>query len=119
MVSFSRKLFHHRKENSPILGGTKRFIPCDSCGEQFLKFCLRHQLFKFKQFYMETRFSNIFKTTNVTNFTRAILKSSYRVLQVIFKWKTLKQPVYFFKTTFSSTFSLLFDNQIDITLAIY
>ena len=69
------------------------------------KFCLRQQLFAVKQFCNETRLSNIFKTTNVTNFTEAILKSSYRVLQVISKWKTLKQPVYFFKAVeFSSTF---------------
>ena len=47
---------------------------------QFRKFCLRQQLCAFKEFCMETRLSNIFKTTNVTNFTKAILKSSYRVL---------------------------------------
>ena len=40
-----------------------------------LKFCLRQQLFAFKEFCVETRLSNIFKTTNVTNFTKAILKS--------------------------------------------
>ena len=66
---------------------------------QSSKFCLRQQLFAFNEFYMETRLSNIFKTTNVTNFTKAILKSSYRVLEVTFKWKTLKQPVYFFKSS--------------------
>ena len=66
---------------------------------QSSKFCLRQQLFAFKEFYMDTRLSNIFKTTNVTNFTKAILKSSYRVLEVTFKWKTLKQPVYFFKNS--------------------
>ena len=33
-------------------------------------------------FCMETRLSNILKTTNVTNFTKTILESSYRVLQV-------------------------------------
>ena len=43
------------------------------------------------------KLSNIFKTTNITNFTKAILKSSYRVLQVTFKQKTLKEPVYFLK----------------------
>ena len=52
---------------------------------QLWKFCLRQQLFVFKEFCMETRLSNIFKTTNVTNFTKAIRKSSYRVLQVTFK----------------------------------
>ena len=40
-----------------------------------LKFCLRQQLFAFKEFYMETSLSNISKTTNV-NFTKTILKSS-------------------------------------------
>ena len=44
-------------------------------GWQFLKFYLRQQLFALKEFCMETRLSNIFKTTNVTNFTKAILKS--------------------------------------------
>ena len=49
--------------------------------------------------------SSIFKTTNVTNLAKVILKSSYRVLQVTFKWKTLKQPVYFLKAVeFCSTF---------------
>ena len=79
-------------------------------------FCLRQQLFAFKEFCIETRLSNILKTTNVMNFTKAILKSSYRVLQVTFKQKTLKQPVYFLKAVeFCSTF----DIQIDITLAIF
>ena len=48
-------------------------------------------------FCMETRLSNIFETKNVTNLTKLILESSYRVLKVTFKWKTLKQPVYFLK----------------------
>ena len=65
---------------------------------------------------METRLSNIFKTTNVTNLTKVILESSYRVLQVTSKWKTLKQPVYFLKTV---RFCPTFDIQIDITLAIF
>ena len=64
---------------------------------------------------METRLFNIFKTANVTKLTKAILESSYRVLQVTSKWKTLKQPVYFLRAIeFWSTF----DIQIDITLAI-
>ena len=46
---------------------------------------------------METRLSNIFKTTNFTNLTKVIQQNSYRVLQVTSKWKTLKQPVYFLK----------------------
>ena len=64
---------------------------------QFSKFCLRQQLCAFKEFCMETRLSNIFKTTNVTNLTKVIQQNSYRVLQVTSKWKTLKQPVYFLK----------------------
>ena len=65
---------------------------------------------------METRLSNIFKITNVTNLTKVIQESSYRVLQVTSKQKTLKQPVYFLKVVeFCSTF----DIQIDITLAIF
>ena len=84
--------------------------------EQFSEFCLRQQLFAFKEFYMETRQYNIFKTTNFPNFTKAILKSSYRALKVLFKQKTLKQPVYLLKAfEFCSTF----DIQIDITLAIF
>ena len=60
---------------------------------------LRHERVKKK------RFSNIFKTTNVTNFTKAILKSSYRVQKVAFKYKTLKQPVYVLKAVkFCCTF---------------
>ena len=50
-----------------------------------------------EEFCMETKLSNIFKTTNVTNLTKVIQQSSYRVLQVKYKWKTLKQPVYFLK----------------------
>ena len=65
--------------------------------KQFSKFCLRQQLFAFKEFCMETRLSNIFKTTNATNFNKAILKTSYRVVQVTFKQKTLKQPAYLLK----------------------
>ena len=83
---------------------------------QFRKFCLRQQLCAFKEFCMETRLSNIFKTTNVTNFTKAILKSFYRVLEVTSKWKTLKQPIYFLRAVeFCSTF----DIQFDVTLAIF
>ena len=62
---------------------------------QFLKFHLRQQLFALKEFCMENRLSDIFKTTNVTKLTKAILKSSYRILQVTSKCKILKQPAYF------------------------
>ena len=63
---------------------------------------------------MEMRLSNIFKTTNVTKLTKTVLKSSYRVLQDIFKWKTLKQPIYFLRAV---KFWPTFDIQISISLA--
>ena len=47
----------------------------------------------FKELCMETRLPIIFKTTNITNLTKIIQESSYRVLQVTSKQKTLKQPV--------------------------
>ena len=65
---------------------------------------------------METRLSNIFQTTNVTNLTKIIQKSSYRVLQVTSKWKTLKQPIYFLKAV---EFWPTFDIQVDIALAVF
>ena len=83
---------------------------------QFSKFCLRQELCVFKEFCMERRFSNIFKTTNVTNLTKVIQQNSYRVLQVTFKWKTLKQPVYFLKAV---EFRPIFDVHVDIALAIF
>ena len=64
---------------------------------QFSKFCLRQQLFTFKNICMEIRLSNTFKTTSVTKLTKVILESSYRVLQATFKWKTPKRTVYFLK----------------------
>ena len=48
--------------------------------------------------------------------TTIIQESSYRVLQVTSKWKTLKQPVYVFK---AFEFWPTFDIQIDIVLAIF
>ena len=81
-----------------------------------MKFCLRQQLFAFKEFCMEKRLSSIFKTKNATKLTNTILKSSYRVLQVTYKWKTLKQPVYFLRAV---EFWPIFDIQISITLAIF
>ena len=65
---------------------------------------------------METRLSNIFKTTNVTNLTKVIQESPSRVLQVTSKSKALKQPVYFLKVV---EFCPTFDIQTDITLAIF
>ena len=65
---------------------------------------------------METRLSNIFKTTNVTNLTKVILESSYRVLQVTSKWKTPKQLLYLLKAV---EFWPTFDIQIDKTVIIF
>ena len=64
---------------------------------------------------MEMRLSNIFKTKNVRKLTKVILVSSYSVLKVTSKRKTLKQPVYFLKTV---EFWPAFDIQSDMTLAI-
>ena len=41
------------------------------------------------------RLFNIFKSKNDTKLTKTILKSSYRVLQVKFKWKTVKYPIFY------------------------
>ena len=65
---------------------------------------------------METRLSNIFKTTNVTTLTKVIQQNSYRDLQVTSKWKTLKQPVYFLKAV---EFWPTFDIHVDITFTIF
>ena len=62
------------------------------------------------------RLPNIFKTANVTNLTKFILESLYRVLQVTFKKKTLKQLLYFLKAL---EFCPTFDIQINITLVIF
>ena len=64
---------------------------------------------------METRFSNNFKTKNVMKLTKAILKSSYRVLQITFKWKMLKRFVLLLRAV---ELRATFDIQIDISLAI-
>ena len=83
---------------------------------QFSKFCLHQQLFTFKEFCMEKRMSNIFKTTNIAKLTKTILKSSCRVLQVTSKWKTLKKTCLFLRAVeFQSTFYI----QISINLAIF
>ena len=64
---------------------------------RFENLLIFQQLFTYKVFCMEKRLPNIFKTTNVTKLTKAILKRTCRVLQVTCKWKTRKQPVCFFK----------------------
>ena len=70
----------------------------------------------FKDFCMETRFSNIFKTTKVTNLAKVIQESPFRFLQLTSKSKTLKQSAYFLKAV---EFCPTFDIQIDITLAVF
>ena len=62
---------------------------------------------------MEKRLPNVFKSTKVTNLSKAILKSPYKVTS---KWKTLKQPVYFSRAV---EFWPTFDIQISIALAIF
>ena len=52
---------------------------------RFSKFSLRQQLFAFKEFCMETRLSNIFKTAKVMNLVKVIQESPYTVLQVTSK----------------------------------
>ena len=84
--------------------------------EQFSKFCLRQQWVVVKEFWMEKILSNIVKTANIMKLTKIIQESSYRVLQVTSKWKTLKQPVYVFK---AFEFWPTFDIQIDTVLAIF
>ena len=65
---------------------------------------------------METGLSIILKTKNVTKLAKAILESSYTVLQVSSNWKTLKQPDYFER---SLEFLPTFDIKTDITLGIF
>ena len=64
---------------------------------------------------METRLSNIFKTINVTKLTKTFLESSYRVLQVTTKCKTLKRSVFLRAIEFWATLYI----QIDTALAIF
>ena len=59
---------------------------------------------------METSLFNIFKTTNVTKPTKAILENSYIVLQGTSKQKALKHITYFLNTI---EFWATFDIQID------
>ena len=84
--------------------------------ERFSIFHLRQHLFAFKAHCMEMRLPSIFKTTNVSKLNKTILESSYRVLQVASKWKTLKWPVYILGVVaFWATFHI----QIDITLPVF
>ena len=73
-------------------------------------------LHAFKEFRMEIRLSNMFKTTNVTRLIKAILESSYRILKVTSIRKALKRPVHFLR---AFEFWAMFNIQIDISLAIF
>ena len=65
---------------------------------------------------METRLPSIFKTTNLTKFTKTILESSFEVMQVISKRNTLKWPLYCLRAVeFWATFGI----QIDINFATF
>ena len=65
---------------------------------------------------MEERLSNIFKITKVMEWSKVILKISYRLLQVTLKWKALKKPVYFLN---SFEFRYTFYIKSGITVAIF
>ena len=64
---------------------------------------------------METRLSNIFKTTNVTNFTKDILKSYKSSISYI-QIENTKTTRLLFKGSWNLPY---FDTQIDITLAVF
>ena len=49
--------------------------------ELFSKFCLRQKLFVNKDYYMNIRWGNIFRTGNAMTFTKAILESPYKVIK--------------------------------------
>ena len=61
---------------------------------QFSKFCLCQQLFTFKRFCMETRLSNILKTTNAAKFIKTILESTYKVVLGTYNWAVPTWPVF-------------------------
>ena len=52
-------------------------------------------VFEEKEFCIETRLSDIFKTANVTMLTKVILENCYRVLQVTYKPKTKTTRLFF------------------------
>ena len=62
--------------------------------EHFCKFCLCQQLFAFKLFCMETRLSNIFKTTNATKFIKTILERTYKVVLGKYNLAAPTRPVF-------------------------
>ena len=71
-------------------------------------------VFAFKEFCMEKRLSNIFKTTNVTTLTKAILKISYRVPQ---KFPYLISCIIFEEKYFSGY--ILLADQISLSDCLY
>ena len=82
---------------------------------QFSKFCLCQQLFAFKRFCMETRLSNILKTTNATKFIKTILESTYKVVLGTYNLAATTPPFLLIR---ADEFYALFDIQI-ITFAVY
>ena len=61
---------------------------------------------------MEIRLTNILNTTKVMKLAKAILETSYTVLQVTSKWKTLNQSIDLLRAV---KFWATFDIQINIT----
>ena len=57
-------------------------------------FCLCQQLFAFTKFCMETRLSNILKTTNATKFIKTILENAYKVVLGTYNMVAPTQPVF-------------------------
>ena len=60
---------------------------------QFFKFCLCQQLFAFKRFCMETRLSNILKTTNIKKFIKTNLKRTCKVVLGTYNLVAQTRPV--------------------------
>ena len=61
---------------------------------------------------MEIRLTNILNTTKVMKLAKAILETSYTVLQVTSKWKTLNQSIDLLRAV---KFWATFDIQMNIT----
>ena len=61
---------------------------------------------------MEIRLTNILNTRKVTKLSKTILETSYTVLQVTSKWKTLNQSIDLLR---AFKFWATFDIQINIT----
>ena len=79
------------------------------------QFCLCHQLFSFKRFCMETRLSNILKTTNATKFIKTILKRTYKVVLDTYNLAAPTRPLFLLWVV---EFQATFDIQIVVTFHI-